>query len=79
MQRTDSIFLISGSKYAVGKAREVKTELTQPNTGNSQRNRRNIYWFTRKRFQDHFNALPDKRNKANAIEYQKERLRSLKT
>ena len=30
------------SKYAVGKAREVKSELTQPNTGNSQRNRRNI-------------------------------------
>ena len=30
------------SKYAVGKAREVKSGLTQPNTGNSQRNRRNI-------------------------------------
>ena len=28
------------SKYAVG--REVKPEFTQPNTGNSQRNRRNI-------------------------------------
>ena len=42
MQRTDSIFFIVVSKYAVGKAREVKSELTQSNTGNSQRNQRNI-------------------------------------
>ena len=64
----------------VAKAREVKSELTQPNIGSSQQNRRNIYWFTRTRFHDHFNALADKRNKKNAIEYQKERLdnRSLK-
>ena len=52
------------SKYAVGKAREVKSELTQPNTGNSQRNRRNIGLSV----QD-FNALADKRNKTNAIDY----------
>ena len=68
-----SSFLVS--EYAVGKAREVKSELTQPNTGNSQRNRRNIGLT----LQDS-NALADKRNKTNAIEYQKERLdnRSLK-
>ena len=68
-----SSFLVS--KYTVGKVRKVKSELTEPNTGNSQRNRRN----TDLPVQD-FNALADKRNKTNTIEYQKERLdiRSLK-
>ena len=32
MQRTDSIFFISGKQSAVSKAREVKSELTEPNT-----------------------------------------------
>ena len=54
--------------------RKVKSELAQPSTGNSQRNRRNIGL----RFQ-HI-PLADKRNKTNASEYKKERLddRSLK-
>ena len=73
MQRTDSIFFISGKQICGRESPGGSLNSLSPT-------QRNIYWFTRTRFQDHFNALADKRNKTNAIEYQKERLdhRSLK-
>ena len=80
MQRTDSIFFISGKQICGrespgGSLNSLsQTRVTRNEIGEI------YYWFTRTRFQDHFNALADKRNKTNAIEYQKERLdnRSLK-